>query len=224
MANATTTSITPAQRAEAAKEKKRADEKRRREQIAAAKPALEKAGLSASTKLDPQQRARAATALTDKPGLSGKALEKWIMEGKGGAEQVAEAKAQRSAAQREERTRENITRSGDPEAASLAVEAKSLAPEVKSAFLPKDAREFLDKFVVTLSEDAKELTIARTDGADIEPVTLKVTALEKFAKKGEKDGDVRKALSAVGKDSRLWGRKLGLMALAQRLRIKGASA
>ena len=82
----------------------------------------------------------------------------------------------------------------------------------KSAFLPKDAREFIDIFKVELPQP-QAITISRTDD-DREAVTIPVKSLEKFAKDGEADPEVRKALSAVGKGSRLWGRKLGLMALA----------
>jgi hypothetical protein len=198
-----------------------AAEKKRRDQIKAAKESLERAGLAADTKLDADQRKRAADP--KKKGLTGKSLADWILEGKTPDDTIQAARAEQKAAARAERTRENVTRSADPEASTLAVEAKSLAPEVKSAFLPKDAREFLDKFEVTLQGDT-DLTIARKDADGIEPVELSVKNLEKFARKGEKIAEVRTALSAIGKDSRLWGRKLGLMALAQRNRIKGAGA
>lgn len=221
MATATTT-LSPDQQADARREAKAAKERERRAAIKRAQDALEKAGLAKDTTLTKEQRDRAASSAKEKGGLTGKALERWIMEGKSSTEQVEEGKAARKAAEREQRTRENVTRSADPEASGLAVEAKALAPDVKSAFLPKDAREFLDIFKVELNGDT-DLTVSRTDKDGPEPVELTVKALEKFARKGEKDADVRKALSAVGKGSRLWGRKLGLMVLAQRLRMKGAA-
>jgi hypothetical protein len=168
-------------------------------------------------------RSSTRTSASARRTLTGKSLADWILEGKTPDDTIQAARAEQKAAARAERTRENVTRSADPEASTLAVEAKSLAPEVKSAFLPKDAREFLDKFEVTLQGDT-DLTIARKDADGIEPVELSVKNLEKFARKGEKIAEVRTALSAIGKDSRLWGRKLGLMALAQRNRIKGAGA
>jgi hypothetical protein len=222
MASTTTHQLTDEDR----KKARASAEKARREQIKAAKDALERASLPADTQLSADQRKRAADP--KKKGLTGKSLADWILEGKTPDESIQAARQEQKAAARAERTRENVTRSADPEASTLAVEAKSLAPEVKSAFLPKDAREFLDKFEVVLKGDT-DIVIRRTDGiknAEGEQleVELSVKALEKFARKGEKIAEVRTALSTVGKDSRLWGRKLGLMALAQRLRRKGESA
>lgn len=219
MASSTPT-LTPEQQAEARREAKAQKERDRRAAIKAAQDALEKAGLSRDTELTKEQRDRAAVSGTEKGGLRNAALAAWIMDGKTSTEQVEEAKTARKAAEKEDRTRANVTRSADPEAASLAAEAKSLAPDVKSAFLPKDAREFLDLFKVERALPTT-VTISRTDSG-AESITINVKQLEAFAKKGEKDTDVRKALSAIGKGSRLWGRKLGLMALAVRLRQIGA--
>jgi len=219
MAAQKTPALTPEQQREA----RAAAEKNRREKMKVIDAAMEKAERPERYKdLDKDQRERAAVAAKQKAGLRGKALATWILEGKNGSAQVQEAHAQQEAAARQERTRQNVTRSADPEAAQLAVEAKGLAPDVKSAFLPKDAREFIDIFEVELTSPQAVL-IRRKDDPEREPVTLAVRALEKFAKDGEKDADVRKALTAVGKGSRLWGRKLGLMALAMRLRVKGAN-
>lgn len=205
MAEAT---ITPEQKAAAAKEQRAAKEKERRAAIKRAGDALEKAGLPRDTQLTADQRKRAADSGTEKPGLAKKALATWILEGQGLGEQAEAAKAANTAKTAEEKTRQNVTRSQDPEAAELAVNAKKLAPEVKSAFLPKDAREFIDDFTATKA--GQKVTIKRGDVT----VELKTADLRKFGVDGEKDPEVRKCLAEVGRGSRLWGRKLALMVLA----------
>lgn len=208
--------ITPEQKTAAAKAAKAKQDAQRRANEKVVKAQLEKAKLPADTKLTAEQKTRAVESAEKKSGLMGKALETFIMEGKALGAQAAEAEQAQAAKAREERTRQNVTRSGDPEAAELAAAAKKLAPEVKSAFLPKDAREFIDVFTVTAS--GQTITVKRTgaqgvEGA-LEETQIKRAALREFAIKGEKDKDVRTALAGIGKGTRLWGRKLGLMILA----------
>ena len=197
-----------------AKAARAAKEKERRAAIKAAKEALVKAGLPEDTKLDPEQRRRAAGHILngEKGGLTGKALATYITDGTGTGAQVAKAREEQAAQQKAERQRTNATRSSDPEATELAQKAKALAPEVKSAFLPKDAREFIDKF--EQRKTGQHIVVKRTDVKDAEEVSIKRADLRKFAQEGEKDTDVRAALATLGKDSRLWGRKLGLFILA----------
>lgn len=206
MADSTTT-ITPDQQEAARKEARAATERTRR----ATAKALEKAGIEQKpSELTADQKGRAATALEEKPGLGQTALATWILEGKGTSEVVKEAQAARETAKKAETTRTNITRSADPDAAELAAAAKALAPDVRSAFLPKDAREFIDLF--TQVKEGQSITVSRVDG-DTE-VTFKRVDLRKFAAAGEKDKEIRGMLALLGKGTRLWGRKLGLMVLA----------
>lgn len=208
MAKTDAPTITPEQKAEAAKAAKAEKDRERREAITAAAKALEKAGLPRDTQLTPEQRARAATSAKDKPTMTGEALAGWIRDGKSLRQQQADAKAEREGAKRRDPQRQNVTKSQDPEAAELAVAAKKLAPDVRSAFLPKDAREFIDDFKVTRS--GQKITISRGDGS----ADFKLGELRKFAMEGEKNKEIRGALATLGKGSRLWGRKLALMALA----------
>lgn len=217
MASTTPTALTPEEKAAARRETKAAAERDRRAQIAAAKKALERAGLSADTELTKEQRERAATYENGHAGLSGKSLEVYIMTGQTGREQTEAARAEAAEEERSERTRSNITRSADPEASELAAKAKGLAEDVKSAFLPKDAREFLDVFSVT--KRGQKITVKRdkvtiVEGASEEAV-FERAALEGFSIGANKDKDVRGQLAGLGKGTRLWGRKLGLMILAK---------
>lgn len=203
----------------------RAEQERKRR---ARKAALKKAGLEESMdkNLTDEQKERAERAAEEKAGLSGNALAAWITEGKDGKTQVEEAQASSQAEKAETRTRANITRSADPEAAQLAKDAAALAPEVRSAFLPKDAREFLDLMTIEVIGDAK-VKVARS-GAEVpegalDEIELTVHALREFGIKGEKDKETRAKLAGIGKGSRLWGRKLALMILARRLDLRKTS-
>lgn len=200
--------ITPAQREDAAKAAKAKKERDRRAQIKQAQEALEAAGMPKDTKLTPEQRARAASWPKEHGGLRKKALATFILEGKTSREQAQAAKEQRVQAAREERQAKNVTRSSDPEATELAQAAKGLAPDIRSSFLPKEAREFMTLFTVGGS---KRISVERKG---VEKQTFERTALEAFAIGGQKDPDVRAQLSLLGKDTRLWGRKLGLFILA----------
>jgi hypothetical protein len=192
-----TEKLTPEQQEAARKAQKAEKERRRREQIKQAKVALERAGLDPETKLTAEQRERAAKAPA---GLANKALETFIMDGKHVGEQVEESRATRAAAAREERARQNVTKSADPEASELARAAKALAPDIRSSFLPREARAVLD-FVG--ERDALEV-------AD-----LKKGKLEAFGIRGEKDPEVRARLIEIKKEvPALWGRKAALFFLA----------
>lgn len=203
--------LTPGQKEQAresARAKRKAQEDERRARVKTVKAQLEKAELDPETQLDEEQRKRAFESATKKAGLGKKALAVFILEGKDGAAQNKEVAEKQAAAKKAAKTRSNITKSGDPEASKLAVDAKALAPEVKSAFLPKDARVFLDTFKVV--KKGQKITVTRKG---VDPVEFKTAALTAFSRKGDKDKDVRAALSTLGHGTRLWGRKLGLMIL-----------
>ncbi|HEX7088687.1 MAG TPA: hypothetical protein VF192_01045 [Longimicrobiales bacterium] len=207
---------------DAEKKAARAQAEKERRQIV---KAIDEAKLETTPgKLTPEQRAR---ALNHPDGITGKALANYILEGKTLADQIKEGQAEQQAKKAEQRTRQNITRSQDPEAAELAKAAAALAPDVKSAFLPKDARCFLDdildgKKVAALLERKVEVQVGEGDDAKTETQTVKITLkqLEAFGVGGEKDKEVRAHLAALGHGTRLWGRKLALMMLAQKKREK----
>lgn len=222
-----TPTITPEQKQAAAKaaadKKAKAErEKERREAKKNVAKALEAAGMAADTELDLDQKKRAADfgAGKGKQGLTGKALQRWIIDGKGTRQQADEGRAHREAKEgeaRQQRSRQNATRNNDPEAAGLAQAAHALAPEAtrpRSAFLPVDARAFLDEVLPKGAGGAKGL-LSREVEEDGEKKTVTITqaALKRFAADGEKDPDVRAHLTALGSGTRLWGRKLGLMIL-----------
>lgn len=217
-----------------AEDRKKANAEReaaRRQTIEDAKVALEKAGMDANTELDLDQRKRAAEATAKKPGLAGKALQEFILNGATVKDQVQEAKGKREAKERaastENRSRSNLTRSNDPEATELAKAAKALAPDVKSAFLPKDARAFIDEIqgkraAADLLTRTVEVETEDKDGnKSVEKVERSISqaGLKRFAVENIKDTDeakaVRQHLTALGSGTRLWGRKLGLMILAK---------
>lgn len=197
--------LTAEQKDQARKAAKAEAERKRRADLKVMQAQLDKAGISDQA-LDAEQKKRAVASAETKKGLTGKALATFILEGKDGKAQVEAAKAAKQAEKKAEKTRQNVTRSADPEATQLAADAKALAPDVRSAFLPKDAREFLDRFNVI--REGQSVTVTRTD-ADAE-VTFKTAQLRRFAEQGEKNGEVRAGLSTLAKDTRLWGRKLAL--------------
>lgn len=201
---AATAGLTKDQQDAARKAAKAEKERQRKAEIKAAKGALEKAGIDPETKLDADQRKRALNAPA---GLTGKALGIFILEGKGTREQEAEAKAARETAQAKKDGR-SARRSKDPEAADLAEAAKALAPEIKSSFLPKEGRQFLD---LLKGREAKELL----EGALPEEKDLPMARLRRFAVEGEKDAEVRAFIKELGKGTQLWGRKLGLFIIAR---------
>lgn len=158
--------------------------------------------------LTPEQKKRAATFTAGHAGLSGNALATYILEGKNATAQAADAKQAEKAAAKAQKERKNLSRSNDPEAAELAQKAAALAPEVRSAFLPKDAREMLDSFKVS-KDGPKTIRVERGDAVQ----EFQRAALESFAVGGDRNKDVRKQLAELAKDTRLWGRKLALMIL-----------
>lgn len=231
MAKANITPMTADQKTAARKSKADAD-KARRAQKAAVVTALERAGLEFVTTaktltisvngadLTKEQKERAATYTAGHGGLTGKALAAYILDGKTSKQQVEESRATTKKVTAE---RKNLSRSNDPAATELAQKAAALAPEVKSAFLPKDARECLD--VMDVTRDGMFVVVKRkgvdlpqdVEGVDhkTNEVRIKREDLEGFAIGGNKDKDVRKLLAVLAKDSRLWGRKLGLMLLVR---------
>jgi hypothetical protein len=205
---------TDQQQAELARQHKADLERRRRVR----KAALKKAGIpeSQDKTLTDEQKARAESAAEKMAGLSGKALMTWILAGKNGSEQVADAQAAAARAAQDEKANRNVTRSKDPEASQLARDAAALAPEVKSAFLPKEGREFLTLFKIERDGPTIKVTREGAQGVEgaLEVVEFDRQELRAFAVKGEKGESaksIRASLSGLGKGTRLWGRKLGLM-------------
>lgn len=179
--------------------------------------------------LTDEQKDRAANLERDKKtGLGGKALATWVLEG-AALPTTAETDAVIAAKAKAEKTRQNVTRSADPEASELAHAAKAMAPDVKSSFLPKEARSFLadikgDKPVEALLVRTVEVPAEKEgEAATMKEVKVTFAALERFGIKGEKDPEVRAHVAALGHGTRLWGRKLALMILAQRKREQAAA-
>lgn len=187
-----------------------AEEQRKRREFLAIKTALVKAGLPEDQRLTAAQQERAAEASVSHTGLTGKSLAVFILEGDTIRDQVRASKRAAKKAAAKKHTESVIGRSTDPEATAIARAAKAMAPLVRSNFLPKDAREFLDKYSLRLR--AGSLTIARTDGTGLEE-TFDRQSLELFATAGAKNKHIRRQLADVSRDSRLWGRKLALIAL-----------
>lgn len=200
--------ITAAEREQASKAAKAKKERARRAQIKLAAEALEAAELPKDTKLNAEQRARAAEWPGKHGGLRKKALATFILEGKNTAEQSKDSAAARQQKAREDRQQKNVTRSSDPEATELAQKAKALAPDIRSSFLPKEAREFMTEFKVGGRQRIK------VERKKVDTQTFDRTALEAYAIGGQKDPEVRAQLTTLGKETRLWGRKLGLFILA----------
>jgi hypothetical protein len=206
------------------KAEKAEKERQRKATIKAAKDALVKAGLDPeATKLDLDQRKRAAESAEKKAGLAGKALATYILEGKGTAEQVNDAKAERQKADRQEAQRQNLTRSTDPEAAELAQAAAaivSVGPKpVRSAFLPKEGRQFLDVILPQTGDLGALGLLERLEkneetGAQ-EAVKVTQAALRGFTVDADGDKEVRKHLTALRGETILWGRKLGAFIMAR---------
>lgn len=161
--------------------------------------------------LTPEQKKRAATHTAGHAGLMGNALATYILEGKNANAQSADARQAEKAGKKADKERKNLSRSNDPAATELAQKAAALAPDVRSAFLPKDAREMLNVFTVK-ADGPKTVSVTRK-GADT--VEFAREALEGFAIGGSRDKDVRKQLAGLAKDTRLWGRKLALMILVR---------
>lgn len=226
--------LTKEQKDEARREARAATERARRAAIAAAKTALEHAGLfvkldgtrivmkdprtedGAEVTLDTEQRDRAATVRQTHGGLGGKSLGIYVLTGQSGREQVAVARNQQRAADAEGRERTNVTRSQDPAATEVAQKAKAFAG-VKSAFLPKEGRQFLDGFTVTLTGNDKSTIKVRRGNAQgiegaLEEAVIEQADLVVFAKGEELEAEAKKALRAqlagLGKGTVLWGRKL----------------
>lgn len=208
--------ITPEQSA-AARTQRAEKERIRRAEIKAAKEAMKVAKMDPKAELTTEQRKRAANYKDGHAGLSGDALARYILDGTNSVDQVKAAREERAAEQKASGTATRVRTHADPEAAELAVKAKALAPEVKSAFLPKDAREAIDLFSVKASGTKILIKRSGAQGVEgaLEQATFERAALEAFAMGGQKDGDVRKILAQLGKGTRLWGRKLGLMLLAR---------
>jgi hypothetical protein len=235
-----TTSITPEQAAAARRDAKARAERERRAKIAAAREAVETAGIfsrmdgskilvkvplagnaemTEDRELSTEQRDRAATYKAGHGGLTGNALARYIMTGETARQQVEAARQDRQRVERADRQRSNVTRSADPAATDVAQRARAFAG-VKSAFLPKEGRGFLDAFTVSLTQieesgvDAVKVRRGNAQGVEgaLEEVTISKGALVAFAQGAEMDEadkkDVRVKLSGLGKGTVLWGRKL----------------
>lgn len=235
MSENTTTTLTPDEAKAARADAKAKQEKARRASIATAKAHLENHGLlvrldgtkivmkdpredttTEEVVLDTEQRDRAATAGKTHGGLSGKSLAVYVLTGQSSKEQIAAAKKADAAAAKTENQRANVTRSADPAATEIAQRAREFAG-VKSAFLPKEGRAFIDGFTVTV--DKGVVSVKRPGAQGIEGAAeegqLGLADLKKFAKGEELDADAKKAirqtLSGLGKGTVLWGRKLAAL-------------
>jgi hypothetical protein len=234
MTSSTPTAPISADQKKAAREAKAAQERARRAAISAAKETVEKAGIfvrmngskivvqprgeddspaGEEVTLDAEQRDRAATAKQTHGGLSGKALATFILTGASGREQVQAARQQAAVRERQDRSRANVTRSADPAATEVSQKAKEFAG-VKSAFLPKEGRQFLDGFTVTVNGSDVSVRRGDTQGVEgaLEEAVLAGDALRAFAKGEDLDADAKKEvrvkLTGLGKGTVLWGRKL----------------
>jgi hypothetical protein len=164
--------------------------------------------------LTPEQRAR---ALDKKDGLVGKQLATWVLEGKNGADSIREANGE---------PKPRKTRAPrDPAAKELADRAKALAPASRTSnFIPSDARQFMDHFVVTRDGDTIVFVRDNAQGIEdaLESATLPEDQLRAFATDtGELSEDdrkaVRKVVAALTKGfpaTTLYGGKFALIALA----------
>lgn len=219
---------------DAARKAKADKDKARRAEVAAAKQALERAGLEFTHKsgtltievavngdkvaLSAEQKQRAATYTAGHGGLAGNALAQYILDGKTLKEQSADAQAAQTQAAKAERTRKNLTRSNDPEAKELAVAASELLT-VASTFRPKNARELLDTFDVTLKNGAVIVKRASAPEKGLTECTFDPAELKAFVAGDEQDaelkGKLRKEISGLAKGTGLWGRKLGALIYAQ---------
>lgn len=225
MAKQDTPTITPEQRNRAAKEKQRRERiKKAGEALEATGAAFEKKGSTflvtvgedgERVELTPEQRDRAGSWPEQKGGLRKKALLTWILEGKGSGEVAAEARQKR---QSEDRIAKNVTRSADPAASELAGKAKEFAG-VRSAFLPKEGRQFLNLFTVQPSKPTGEEIHVKRAGLQgveggLEEAVFPSVALRAFAQGKDVEPETKKAIRAqltgIGKDTQpaLWGRKL----------------
>lgn len=219
------TSITPEQKLEARKEAKRQADRDRRAAVKRIDDVAMKADFGSRGQLlygdlDADQRKRALDA--DKhSGLGAKALGDFILTGMGLRDQQAVAKAgaaREKVAKKTEKTTKTEKTAKDPEASVLVAKAVAIITDeetgeriLKSAFLPKDAREFLDEFEVTKPDSSIIITSRRR--ADLK-VEFKRAELEAFAISKEKLPEVRKNLTMLSSGTRLWGGKLAVFILA----------
>lgn len=169
--------------------------------------------------LDADQRKR-ALELDKYPGLGASAKGTFILTGMGIRNQVAVA---RQAAKNTPSASPGSVRSSprtpkDPEAAALVAKAMELITDeetgekiLKSAFLPKDAREFLDEFTVEKPDGSVIITSRKRENLRVE---FSRAALEAFAIAKEKKPEVRQDLVRLGNGTRLWGGKLAVFILA----------
>lgn len=202
-----TTTQDPAERK---REYKKVKERERRAEILESKQAMLRAGMDVTeVVLTPDQRRRAVEALRDRPGLAGKSLKAYIVDGTVLRQQVEVAKVAVAEERSAEQKRKHLSRSTDPKATDLAMRAKALSG-LRSNFLPKQGREFLDKFTVV--GDGIEITVTRTD-VDACEATIDLGALEAFARNGAPEKAVRAAMTTLSAGTKLWGRKLALMIL-----------
>lgn len=214
--------ITPEQKNEARKEAKRQADRDRRAAIKKVDEVATKADFGSHGQmlygdLNADQRKRALDA--DKhAGLGAKALGDFILTGMGLRDQQAVAKTGAARQKAAAKTESRVRTAKDPEASALVVKAVAIITDeetgekiLKSAFLPKDAREFLDEFEVTKPDSSIIITSRRR--ADLR-VEFNRAELEAFAISKEKLPGVRKNLATLGSGTRLWGGKLAVFILA----------
>jgi hypothetical protein len=221
-------------------EQRATKERERRAKIASAKTALEATEAEFKAKgstfvvktddgeveLSTEQRDRAAVALQTHGGLRKTALLTFILTGQTGRQQVEAARAEARENERRESQRQNVTRSADPAATDIAQKAKELAG-VKSAFLPKEGRAFLNGFTVSVSGAnvlVKRPNAQGVEGA-LEEFEAPLAEVVKYAKGGDgletdRKTALRKQLSGLSKDTDLWGRKLAALIAVRGAEVK----
>lgn len=201
--------ITPEQKAAAAKasatKAEKAEKERARKAVLKALDRAEFEGDAPAYKdLDEAQRRRAAMA---KDGLGGSALATFILTGKSTREQTEEAKRRREAKESAEGGKTRRTRaSKDPEAAALATAALALArgakAPLKSGFRAAQARQFLEM---------------KGSVDPIEFLGAPEAVVRRFVDEGAVDDattELRAKIRELTAGTRLWGRKFAAFAVA----------
>jgi hypothetical protein len=216
----------------ARREAKAAAERKRAANIKVINAACEAADFGDSgaftyRELTPEQRER-ALAYQEHPGISKVALGEFILTGKtlhaqqDEAHQAAKAKDKADKKQRAADARAARPPSprvhGDPAAKALADAATALITDeetgkriLKTAILPRDAREFINTIKVEKPSGTDIIVVRRADGVTAEFVRQE---LERHVIGREKNPEVRVKLSLFSDGQRLWGSKLGLFILA----------
>ena len=180
---------------------KREKEAARRAEIKAVKDEFAAREAELPSKLDADARKRALDAPA---GLRKDAFRIFVETG-------MDSKAQAEVGRSEEKKERKVRAAKDPEAAALAVKAAESAPGIKSKFRPLEGRQVLDLFEI--APNGARISVTRK-GEDA-PVDFAKKQLVTFRDGGdfENKAEVRKSISTLGTDTRLWGRKFAAFIL-----------